>query len=790
MKKSFFLKALLVVSAVFCCLGLASCDTGSSGSEQGEPQNHEHTLVEYAEVQSTCDKEGNYRFWECTECGKKYRDNDGITLLSDEDVIMPKTEHKYGEYKVTKTKTCTENGEEERECSACHAIDVRVIESSGHAYEWKKDEFSHYRECSVCKEEDGKAFHDYDTENKCRSCDYRLAYNSELTYAETEDGYAVTGPATITGSLVIPCYYNGKPVTEIAAEAFSESKIESVVLPSTLKRIKSWAFASCNSLSTMHITDVAAWCETLIWYGGLDSLLSYTNDVYVGNELLTDLVVPEGVKNICAYTFYSCKSLKSVVMADSVEKVVSGAFEWCSSLETVTVGANTKEIGRYAFNECSRLVTVKNRSELLIEKGSVENGRIALNAIEVLGKDEESTRETDENGFVFIGDGTKYYLLAYEGKENNVVLPESYRGNSYEIAPYAFSGRKDLYTVRISDGVTAIGKAAFYGCSRLYSVTLGRNVNQISTGAFNTCRNLVEVINLSPLKIERGDYDNGNVSAYALAVSTSESSRSTHIVDGYLFCDADDNNSYLISYYGEKTHLTLPATYRGEEYLLGNYRAYPFYEHPTIESVDIPEGFTKIGPNAFIGCPLLSSVRLPDSLKNIGDAAFGSCSSLHDVSVGGNIVTVGSGVFGSTPVRKASTDESGVVYLPARSSGVFYLLGASTTLSGKYATQSGTRVIADYAFSRCASLTGITISDGTLTIGSCAFSGCDSLLSVDIPFSVNYIGGGAFYHVFSIKTINIVSVVAWKKYTSAHPEGIGCVMDRSELLNSDYYYKK
>lgn len=170
--------------------------------------------------------------------------------------------------------------------------------------------------------------------------------------------------------------------------------------------------------------------------------------------------------------------------------------------------------------------------------------------------------------------------------------------------------------MRISDGVTAIGKAAFYGCSRLYSVTLGRNVNQISTGAFNTCRNLVEVINLSPLKIERGDYDNGNVSAYALAVSTSESSRSTHIVDGYLFCDADDNNSYLISYYGEKTHLTLPATYRGEEYLLGNYRAYPFYEHPTIESVDIPEGSRKSDPMRLsvarcfrpFACPIVSKI--------------------------------------------------------------------------------------------------------------------------------------------------------------------------------------
>ena len=65
------------------------------------------------------------------------------------------------------------------------------------------------------------------------------------------------------------------------------------------------------------------------------------------------------------------------------------------------------------------------------------------------------------------------------------------------------------------------------------------------------------------------------------------------------------------------------------------------------------------------------------------------------------------------------------------------------------------RVIGDYAFSYCSSLTSITIPDSVTSIGNWAFYGCSSLTSITIPDSVTSIGDYEFEYCSSLTSITI-----------------------------------
>ena len=68
----------------------------------------------------------------------------------------------------------------------------------------------------------------------------------------------------------------------------------------------------------------------------------------------------------------------------------------------------------------------------------------------------------------------------------------------------------------------------------------------------------------------------------------------------------------------------------------------------------------------------------------------------------------------------------------------------SLRLRGKYSIRKGVKVIGDWAFAFCNSLTIINIPNSVTTIGNSAFLGCDSLTSITIPSSVVTIIGNPF----------------------------------------------
>ena len=69
-----------------------------------------------------------------------------------------------------------------------------------------------------------------------------------------------------------------------------------------------------------------------------------------------------------------------------------------------------------------------------------------------------------------------------------------------------------------------------------------------------------------------------------------------------------------------------------------NYRA-------QVLSIEMHEGITKIGDQAFLGCSSITSVKIPESVIIIGDDAFNNCTDLHEIVFIGHAPSFGNNCF-------------------------------------------------------------------------------------------------------------------------------------------------
>ena len=157
-----------------------------------------------------------------------------------------------------------------------------------------------------------------------------------------------------------------------------------------------------------------------------------------------------------------------------------GAFYNCTGLTSVTIGNSVTSIGSSAFQYCYRLVEVYNKSSLTITAGSSNNGYVAYYAKNVYTTEDGSKLSTDENGYVIYTNGEERILVAYQGNETNLILPDGITA----INKYAFYYCSGLTSVTIPNSITSIDDYAFYNCSGLTSVTIPDIVTNIGQYAF------------------------------------------------------------------------------------------------------------------------------------------------------------------------------------------------------------------------------------------------------------------------------------------------------------------
>lgn len=237
-------------------------------------------------------------------------------------------------------------------------------------------------------------------------------------------------------------------VTSIGHHAFSNSDVEHVSIPKTVKHIGAYSFEWCSRLKTIVIPEgVETISNNAFYHSGLESItlpsslkdiywdaFSYANlkyeivdgVKYIGNWAMgvtnteqTEYTVREGTIGLYQ-TFEDCY-IKKVNLPSSLKTITDASF---SSLDSINIPHGVQSIGRGAFESCGNLVSV-----------------------------------TIPNSVTYIGES-------------------------------AFEDCSKLVSVTMPDSVTYIGDYAFMSCSKLASVTMPDSVRRIGVNAFYNSPNI------------------------------------------------------------------------------------------------------------------------------------------------------------------------------------------------------------------------------------------------------------------------------------------------------------
>ncbi len=148
-----------------------------------------------------------------------------------------------------------------------------------------------------------------------------------------------------------------------------------------------------------------------------------------------------------------------------------------------------------------------------------------------------------------------------------------------------------------------------------------------------------------------------------------------------------------------------------------------------LKSVVLSDSVLTIKHSAFYGCSSLTSITLPKHLTTIEDYAFYGCSSLRSVHLPNRVTVIGKDAFSNCD-QLVYNEYGNCKYLANLDNPYLAFIEPTDASLPSYTLAKKTKLIINYAFSDCTSLTSIVIPDSVSRIGDGAFYNCKNLTSV------------------------------------------------------------
>ena len=566
-----------------------------------------------------------------------------------------------------------------------------------------------------------------------------VVYN-DVTYSVTSIGSSAFYYCTGLTSIVIPSSVTSigdnafedcrgltsveipSSVTSIGDNAFYDcTGLTSVEIPNSVTSIGNYAFRYCSKLNDVHISDIAAWCS-IDFGNSTANPMYYANNLYLNGDLLTELVIPDGVTEIKNNAFCGCTGLTSVVIPNSVTSIGYNAFSgtaWYNnqpdgvvyagkvlyrykgtmpSNTSITITDGTLSITGSAFYDCTGLTSITIPNSVTSIGEDAFDGCTSLKELRI--EDGESTLSL-ANG---TAQGNGYYYIS--GLFSPCPLETLYLGRnlSYDIKPFA--NIATLESVVIGGNVTTIESRVFNGFTGLTSVVIGGNVTTIESYAFEGCSGLTSiVIPNSVTSIGKSAFD-GCMSLKELRIEDGESTLSL----GSGFIPISSSMGYTVG--------------------------------------------------LFAPCPL-ETLYLGRNLS-YESGPFANIATLESVVIGGSVTTIKSAAFSGTAWYDNHPD--GVVYAGK----ALYKYKGTMPANTSMVIKEGTTVIADYAFSGCGALVSVEIPSSVTGIGQHAFSAANAVF--DIAAETPATLGSSAFHANAVLIVPDAAVdtykAAWSGYAA------------------------
>lgn len=151
--------------------------------------------------------------------------------------------------------------------------------------------------------------------------------------------------------------------------------LKTVYIPSTIKRTGNGPFNYCENLKSVHIADVESLCNVQLGEAFYDvtasandhwkkasalgsSFFDNGSDMYVGNEKIVELIIPQDVAKINEAVFSGCTSIESLNVSEGVKGIESYAFYNCKNLKYVSLPSTLCSMGKIVFGNCEKLTSV------------------------------------------------------------------------------------------------------------------------------------------------------------------------------------------------------------------------------------------------------------------------------------------------------------------------------------------------------------------------------------------------------------------------------------------------